>query len=308
MVGKLEHDGLWDNLRDVKSKSQRAKMKRNLSRLPAGAIISAVLLTLVGFFCPRSFCLAAGADLANGEHQTRAVVINVDKWAVYVPNQVFYFDTNTMKKSEIEALKAQAGRLRNQKALITYRSTPDPLKDNRAMLVAISAAPQTPNPDKVAQGSGQPDEGGPQAASNLSAPDSKTPPTAAASPPSPITHAQVVALVEALRLAAPRTGISNDGLYSDWKIKESNILRWSRKYAGKEIAPQEFEANPEEARELLICVMGKILREQYAVCKDESMAVRRAASWWMSGDPGQFDTPPTSSYTMKVLSLYMSKR
>lgn len=284
-------------------------MEPRISQLLVKAIVCAVLFTLIGFFPPRFFCFAAGSDAAPGEQQTRAVVINVDKWAVYVPGRVFYFDTDTMKKSQIETLIAQANRLRNRKALITYRSSANPVKDNRAMLVDISAAEQTPktNPDQVAKNPGPPEGAQPQAASNLPALNSQ-PPAEAVSPPSPITDAQVVALVEALRLSAPRTGISNDGLYSDWKIKESNILRWSRQYAGKEIAPDEFQANPEEARELLICVMGKILREQYAICKDESMAVRRAASWWMTGDPGQFDTPPTSSYTMKVLGFYMSKR
>ena len=42
------------------------------------------------------------------------------------------------------------------------------------------------------------------------------------------TDAQVAALVEAFRLAAPDTGTENDGLYSDWQIKPENIISWSR--------------------------------------------------------------------------------
>ncbi|MGC9196914.1 MAG: hypothetical protein ACP5IL_15885, partial [Syntrophobacteraceae bacterium] len=144
-------------------------MERKLSQLIVKVLICAVLFTVTGFFCHRSFCLAAGSDSDPGELQTRAVVINVDKWAVYVPNQVFYFDTNTMKKSQIETLKAQANRLRNQKALITYRSSAEPLKDNRAMLVAISAAAENPNPDTVTQGSEGPEGAQPKVASNLPA-------------------------------------------------------------------------------------------------------------------------------------------
>lgn len=123
-----------------------------------------------------------------------------------------------------------------------------------------------------------------------------------------IGDGQVAAFVEALRLAAPDTGNPNDGLYSDWKIKWENILRWSKRCTGTEMEPAEFDANPGKAREILACVMGKILREQYEISKDESVAVRRAASWWMTGDPDRYNTPPTSSYTSKVLDFYRKAR
>jgi hypothetical protein len=119
---------------------------------------------------------------------------------------------------------------------------------------------------------------------------------------------QVAAFVEALRLSAPNTGIPNDGLYSDWKIKWENILRWSKRCTGTEMEPAEFEADTQKAREILACIMGKILREQYEIGKDESVAVRRAASWWMTGDPDQYDTPQTSPYTRKVLDFYRRAR
>ncbi|MHC1728700.1 MAG: hypothetical protein AB9866_22310 [Syntrophobacteraceae bacterium] len=119
-----------------------------------------------------------------------------------------------------------------------------------------------------------------------------------------ISDSQVGALVEALRLSAPNTGIPNDGLYSDWKIKWENIIRWSKRCTGTEVEPAEFEANVPKAREILSCVMGKILREQYAISRDESIAVRRAASWWMTGDPDQYDSLQTRPYTQKVLDFY----
>ncbi len=72
--------------------------------------------------------------------------------------------------------------------------------------------------------------------------------------------------------------------------------------------PAEFEANTQKAREILACIMGKILREQYAISEDESRAVRRAASWWMTGAPDQYDTTPSNSYTQKVLDFYRRVR
>ena len=119
-----------------------------------------------------------------------------------------------------------------------------------------------------------------------------------------IGDTQVAAFVEALRLSAPNTGNPNDGLYSDWKIKWENIIRWSKRCTGTEMDPAEFEANAQKAREILACIMGKILREQYELTKDESIAVRRAASWWMTGDPDQYNSQQTGTYSQKVLDFY----
>ena len=120
-----------------------------------------------------------------------------------------------------------------------------------------------------------------------------------------IVDAQVAAFVEALRRAAPQTGIENDGLFSEWQVKMENIVRWSKRCTGELMTPAEFEANPEKARYILMCVMGKILREQYtAAGGDESVAVRRAASWWMTGDPALYDSDSARPYTQKVLYFY----
>ena len=70
-----------------------------------------------------------------------------------------------------------------------------------------------------------------------------------------VSDAQVGALVEALRLAAPDTGTADDGLYSDWQIKADNIPRWSRLCTGKELTPAQFESSPVTARGILVCVM-----------------------------------------------------
>lgn len=119
---------------------------------------------------------------------------------------------------------------------------------------------------------------------------------------------EINAFVEALRLSAPNTGNPNDGLYSDWKIKWENIVRWSKRCTGREMDPAEFEANMEAARDVLGCIMGKILREQYGLCNDEAIAVRRAAAWWMTGNPDQYDSPQVGPYTQRVLDFYRKTR
>ncbi|WP_242541366.1 hypothetical protein [Phormidium pseudopriestleyi] len=124
-----------------------------------------------------------------------------------------------------------------------------------------------------------------------------------------ITDAKVDSLVEALRLAAPDTGMEDDGLYSDWQIKPDNIPRWSRLCIQQELTPAEFEANEAQAREVLACVMSDVLQEEYeASGSDESLAVRRAAAWWMAGDPEQYNSERISGYTQEVLQYYQQQQ
>ncbi len=124
-----------------------------------------------------------------------------------------------------------------------------------------------------------------------------------------VSNTQVQALVEALRLAAPQTGIENDGLYSDWQIKPDNIPRWSRLCTGQEMTPAQFEANETKAREVLGCVMEDVLKEEYPRSGNrEDVAIRRAASWWMTGDPNQYNSGQTAEYTQKVLRFYQQQK
>jgi hypothetical protein len=117
-----------------------------------------------------------------------------------------------------------------------------------------------------------------------------------------VTDAQARALAGALKLAAPRT--NRPGLYSDWKVKPAIIPDWSRRCLGKELTPDQFGANAAEARQVVECVMARELTKQLEAAHDESLAVRRSASWWMTGDPGQYDQGPTAAYTQKVLFYY----
>lgn len=152
--------------------------------------------------------------------------------------------------------------------------------------------PDTPSQPTAAQPSEQPAAPKPQTRTRSSA-------------NSPVSDAQVGALVEALRLAAPQTGTENDGLYSEWQIKPENIPRWSKQCTEKELTPTQFEASPVTARAILVCVMRDVLGEQYnASSNDESVAVQRAASWWMTGDPNQYSSGSTAAYTNKVLGFY----
>ncbi|HEY9612121.1 hypothetical protein, partial [Allocoleopsis sp.] len=140
-----------------------------------------------------------------------------------------------------------------------------------------------------------------------SVPSSQT--TASSSSSTQISDAQVGALVEALRKAAPQTSTVDDGLYSEWQVKADNIPRWSQQCAGKELTPAQFESIPVTARAILVCVMRDVLREQYSASGNkESVAVKRAASWWMTGDANQYNSDAIASYTQKVLDFYLQSR
>jgi len=121
-------------------------MERKLSIGELKTIFIALFL-LGGIACQGGFCFAAGSEPTGNTGQIEAVVIQVDEWAVYVPNMIFYFDTQ-MDKRKIETLQKAAGRLRNNKALITYYSKGDPGKDKRILLADIVPAGEKPNIEK----------------------------------------------------------------------------------------------------------------------------------------------------------------
>lgn len=124
-----------------------------------------------------------------------------------------------------------------------------------------------------------------------------------------VSDRQVSALVEALRQASPQTGRADDGLYSDWQIMPGNIPRWSRSCIGRELSPTEFEASPVVARSVVTCVMRDVLQEQYGASgNDETLAVRRAAAWWMRGDPSQYNSAEIADYIQRVVTAYQQQR
>ncbi len=51
--------------------------------------------------------------------------------------------------------------------------------------------------------------------------------------------------------------------------------------------------------------MRDVFSEQYTESENnESLAVQRAAAWWMTGDANQYNNSSTASYTQRVLDLY----
>ncbi|MDZ7621249.1 MAG: hypothetical protein U5O69_02000 [Candidatus Competibacteraceae bacterium] len=122
--------------------------------------------------------------------------------------------------------------------------------------------------------------------------------------PAQISDAKVEALVEALRLSAPPVD-ADSGLYSDWGIKPDNIARWSQRCLERDLTPEQFAADRALARRVLVCVMGPVLREQFAAGRNEIVAAQRAAAWWMTGDPDQYREGATDAYTLRVLEAYL---
>lgn len=120
-----------------------------------------------------------------------------------------------------------------------------------------------------------------------------------------ILEEHVTAFVEALRLAAPQTGREDDGLYSDWQIKPDNIRRWSKRCLEEELSPAQFESDSQKARQILACKMGEVLRKEFSESgNQETMAVQRAAAWWMTGDPTRYSADNIKTYVQKVLDFY----
>lgn len=124
-----------------------------------------------------------------------------------------------------------------------------------------------------------------------------------------VSDGQVRALVQALRDAAQQRAPGNNGLVSEWQILPQNIPRWSRRCTGQALTSAQFEASTGKAREILVCVMRDVLRDEYkASGNSETLAVRRAASWWMTGNPNRYNSDTTAAYTQNVLSFYQKQR
>ena len=120
-----------------------------------------------------------------------------------------------------------------------------------------------------------------------------------------VSSAQVDALVEAIRQAAPQTGTSRDGVYSDWQVLPGNIPRWAKFCTGREVTPEQFGTNANTARSIVTCIVKDALEDEYpASGNNEAIAVQRVAAWWMTGDPTRYTNSATSPYTNKVLNLY----
>lgn len=123
------------------------------------------------------------------------------------------------------------------------------------------------------------------------------------------TDAQVAALVEALRKAAPQTGKSNDELYSDWQVKPETLRGWSRTCLKRELTATQFENSPILARQVVSCITRRELNQQFRITNNnETTAVRGVACWWMTGVYTGCNNGFTAAYVQKVVALYQKQR
>jgi hypothetical protein len=123
-----------------------------------------------------------------------------------------------------------------------------------------------------------------------------------------VTDAQISALVEALRQAAPPQ-TANDGMYSQWQVLPGNISRWAKFCTKQDLTPQQFEADATKAKSIVTCIVGDLLRDEYkASGNNETAAIRRAACWWMTGESAACKTGATATFADKVVSVYQQQR
>lgn len=121
----------------------------------------------------------------------------------------------------------------------------------------------------------------------------------------PSLDTQVARMVQALKLAAPKTGSTNDGLYSKWQVKPETLKSWSKFCLKKEVSPEEFENDPQLARQVVSCIVQRELKGQLAVTNNnETQAVGGTACWWMTGKYQGCNSGFTQDYVKKVLDYY----
>jgi hypothetical protein len=101
------------------------------------ALTSAVLsLLLVLASAPHAW--STGKDKqARIQGQMDVKIIHVDKWGVYVPNIVFYWD-NDLGKQKVAALTSLAEKSRNKLVTIVYSTLSEIGKDKRPLVVEIT--------------------------------------------------------------------------------------------------------------------------------------------------------------------------
>ena len=120
---------------------------------------------------------------------------------------------------------------------------------------------------------------------------------------------QIAQLVESFRsIAQQSTTVRSTTLYSEWRVSKQNIGPWTQQCLSAETTPEEFDSNPETASKVVTCVVGRVLNTEYrAADRDEVLAVRRTAAWWMTGDASRYNSPGTAAYTQRVLDAYQSR-
>jgi hypothetical protein len=126
---------------------------------------------------------------------------------------------------------------------------------------------------------------------------------------SALSPTQVAQLVESFRLVAQQsTSKKSTTLYSEWRVSKQNISPWTQQCLAKDATPEEFDRDATTASQVVTCVVGRVLNNEYkAADRDEVLAVRRTAAWWMTGDASRYNSPGTATYTQRVLDTYQAQ-
>ena len=124
-----------------------------------------------------------------------------------------------------------------------------------------------------------------------------------------VSRNQVAQLVESFRsIAQQSTTMKSTTLYSEWRVSKQNIGPWTQQCLSAETTPEEFDSNPGTASKVVTCVIGRVFNTEYKnTDRDEVLAVRRTAAWWMTGDTSRYNSPGTAAYTQRVLDAYQSR-
>ncbi len=93
-----------------------------------------LLCAPLAFAVGASYAQDSKASKTQGE--TEITVIHVDKYGIYGPSVIFYWDP-AMSKQKVDALMKAAEKLRNKKAIVAYSSSGDLKTDKRPLVVDL---------------------------------------------------------------------------------------------------------------------------------------------------------------------------
>ncbi|MGV8073862.1 MAG: hypothetical protein AB2L11_04820 [Syntrophobacteraceae bacterium] len=96
-------------------------------------------LSLAVLICTVFNSYAADPKTPRIQTQAEINILYVDKFGVYGPNVIFYWDT-AMSKQKLDAMMKTADRLRNKQAVVTYSTVSDLNKDKRPLIVDLVSA------------------------------------------------------------------------------------------------------------------------------------------------------------------------
>ncbi len=129
------------NMVSVKISYAKGKMRLVTQRFSISSWFVRILILSLLFWlawngCPRTTAHGAEEKPAVSQGQLDVTVLHVDKYGIYVPEIVFYWDAS-LGKQKIAALTAAAERLRNKRATITYSAQGSPTRDKRPLVLDI---------------------------------------------------------------------------------------------------------------------------------------------------------------------------